>query len=92
MAEFSKTVLKIDHKFDPISKRHYLNDIQSVYHCHHYTSLYTQLAIDAKETELLALSAEESFFEVLSTYYKKNNHRNDSCSDHLDSSHGYQID
>ena len=70
MAEFKKTKLEIDHKFDQRTNRHYLNGVQSVYHCHHYTSLYTQLAIDAGETELLQKCAEESFFNVLSGYFE----------------------
>jgi len=66
------TVFKMDHKFDPETKRHYLNDNLTVLHCHHYASLYSQLAIDAKETDLLTAVAEESFYEVLVDYYRKN--------------------
>jgi len=73
MAEFLKTKLGIDHKFNPNSKRHFLNKTQSVYHCHHYSTLYTQLAIDAGETELLANASEDSIHEVLSKYFRENN-------------------
>jgi len=66
------TQLKLDHKFDAESMRHYLNGELSVLHCHHYASLYTQLAIDANETELLASVAEETFTSVLSDYFEKN--------------------
>ena len=73
MAEFIKTKLKIDHKFNSKSKRHFLNGIQSVYHCHHYTILYTQLALDAGETELLKSTAENSFYKILNKYFAENN-------------------
>jgi predicted hydrocarbon binding protein len=68
--------LKLEHKFDEKRKRHYLNDNLSVLHCHHYATLFTQLALDAKDlvdgTEILKNAAEDVFFEVLSNYYKKN--------------------
>ncbi len=54
------------------SMRHFINGFNSVYHCHHYTSLYTQLAIDAGETELLFSSAEHSFYLMLTDYFDKN--------------------
>lgn len=73
MAEFIKTKLKIDHKFNSKSKRHFLNGIESVYHCHHFTVLYTQLALDAGETELLKSTAEDSFYKVLNKYFAENN-------------------
>ena len=38
MANFVKTELKVKHTFNQRLKRHYLNDIQSVYHCHHYSA------------------------------------------------------
>jgi predicted hydrocarbon binding protein len=68
--------LKIECKFDPDRKRHYLNDVLTVLHCHHYATLFTQLALDAKElvdgTQILKESAEDVFFQVLTDYYKKN--------------------
>jgi hypothetical protein len=68
--------LKFERKFDTTRKRHYLNDILTVMHCHHYATLFTQLALDAKDlvngTRILKESAEDVFFEVLSQYYKKN--------------------
>jgi hypothetical protein len=63
-----------DHDFDPKTKRHSINGIQSVLHCHHYTSLYTQLAIDAGETALLQESARDSFRSMLGNYLS--NHEN----------------
>jgi len=69
-----KTEIILDHRFDPKTCRHYLNDQVSVLHCHHYATLYTQLAndcgfIDAKK--LLADVAEDTFFDALSSYYEK---------------------
>lgn len=63
--------IKHDHYFDPVTNRHYINGILSVLHCHHYTSLYTQLAIDAEETELLQDCARDSFHHMLKSYFSK---------------------
>lgn len=73
MATFKKNVLVLDHIFDNQRKRHYLNGHLSVLHCHHYSSLYTQLALDSDETELLAQSSEESFYDLLVDYFDKYN-------------------
>jgi predicted hydrocarbon binding protein len=62
----------IDHKFDRKTCRHSTNGFDSVLHCHHYASLYCQLADDAQQfngPELLRRSAELSFQEVLSSYF-----------------------
>lgn len=68
--------LNLTHKFDPSAKRHYLNNQLTVLHCHHYSTLFTQLAIDAKElvdgTKILQDVSEDVFFEVLSNYFKEN--------------------
>ena len=72
MALVINTQVKYDHYFDRGTKRHTINGIQSVLHCHHYTSLYTQLAIDAGETDLLKECARESFRTVLDTYFAAN--------------------
>ena len=73
MAEFIKTKLGIKHNFNPISNRHYLNGFQTVYHCHHFTTLYSQLALDAGETESIAKVSEEAFYDVLYNYFEENN-------------------
>jgi hypothetical protein len=73
MATSTKSTLIFDHVFDKETKRHYLNGHLSVFHCHHYSSLYTQLALDAQETELLAESSEEAFYEILAEYFNKHN-------------------
>jgi hypothetical protein len=73
MAEFIKNTLQIEHRFDQHQKRHYLNGVQTVYHCHHYATLYTQLAIDAGETALMAECAEDSFYSIFVALFKKEN-------------------
>jgi len=72
MTYFKETVLELDHVFDKKSSRHYLNGAVSVFHCHHYTTLYTQLAMDAQKTELLKDVSEESFYHLLVNYYETN--------------------
>ncbi|MFH0733281.1 MAG: hypothetical protein V2B16_01325 [bacterium] len=71
MAEIVKNELKYDHFYDQKNKQHYLNGTLIVLHCHHYTALYTQLALDANETELLKETARDSFRKMLNTYLKK---------------------
>ena len=74
MAIEKKTEFVIDHRFDPVSNRHYLNDVCTVLHCHHYATLYTQLADDAEDfhgVRLMVEAAEDTFYEVLSKYYEK---------------------
>jgi predicted hydrocarbon binding protein len=69
--------LKLQKRFDPKRKRHYLNDQLTVLHCHHYATLFTQLGLDAKDlvdgTSILKETTEDVFNEVLSVYYKNNN-------------------
>ncbi len=69
MAEIMTREVVYDHVFDPKTKRHYLNGTLTVLHCHHYLTLYTQLAIDAGETELLKESSRESFKKMLRRYF-----------------------
>jgi predicted hydrocarbon binding protein len=71
MATFIRNELKLEKEFDPKTKRHYVNGVLSVLHCHHYSSLYTQLALDANETDLLKESAAESFYDMLKSYFAK---------------------
>ena len=72
MANIIKNTIRYDHYFDRTTKRHQINGIQIVLHCHHYTTLYTQLALDANETELLRESARESIREALEKYFADN--------------------
>ncbi len=71
MAEHKKNNLILEHHFDRKTKRHYLNGHLTVLHCHHYSSLYAQLAIDSDETELLQQSSEDTFYELLNDYFDK---------------------
>lgn len=62
----------IDHRFDPQRCRHTLNGVTSVLHCHHFASLYSQLAEDAAMVDgkaLLRKAAELSFYPVLQAYF-----------------------
>ncbi|MEY3219376.1 MAG: hypothetical protein RIT27_733 [Pseudomonadota bacterium] len=61
--------LPLPTRFDTTHKRYFLNDQLSVLHCHHYATLYTQLALDAKETILLAEVAEDTFLTILKDYF-----------------------
>ncbi|KQC14566.1 MAG: hypothetical protein APR63_05535 [Desulfuromonas sp. SDB] len=69
--------LNLKHKFDAEKCRHYLNENLTVLHCHHYATLFTQLAIDAKDivdgTKILFSTSEKIFFDVLSEYFKNFN-------------------
>jgi hypothetical protein len=74
MAVMGKTQFVLDHKYDRRSSRHSLNGTTHVFHCHHYTSLYTQLAEDAAfidARQLLADCTEDTFHEFLGDYYRQ---------------------
>ncbi len=68
--------LKLTHRFDADRCRHYIGDQVSVLHCHHYATLFTQLAIDAKElvdgTKILMEVTEDVVHGILSKYYAQN--------------------
>ena len=49
MATEQLTEWVLDHHFDRESCRHTVNGLSSVLHCHHYASLYCQLADDADD-------------------------------------------
>ena len=63
--------LQLPQHFDTTHKRYFLNEQVSVLHCHHYATLYTQLALDARETTLLSEVTEDTFFRILSDYFLK---------------------
>ncbi|MBN1908609.1 MAG: hypothetical protein JW818_02625 [Pirellulales bacterium] len=72
MATEQLTAWVIDHKFDRETCRHSMNGFDAVLHCHHYASLYCQLADDAEQfngRDLLKRSSELSFLNVLSNYF-----------------------
>lgn len=74
MAINKTTEFEIDHKFDPVKNRHYLNGESTVVHCHHYATLYTQLAMDAKDfsgVKHLTEVSEDTFYGVLNKYYNE---------------------
>ncbi|MCK5795761.1 MAG: 4-vinyl reductase [Deltaproteobacteria bacterium] len=73
MAIVRENDIVYDHSFNEKTKRHKLNGTQTVLHCHHYMALYTQLAIDADETELFTTSSRESFRGMLENYFKSYN-------------------
>lgn len=71
-----KTEWVVERSFDAKNARHYINGLPSVLHCHHYATLYCQLADDAEQMNgkaLLRKSAELTFYKVLSDYYAKHN-------------------
>ncbi len=64
--------LELEHRFDPRTCRHTLNGTTVVLHCHHYASLYSQLADDVGMLDgrrLLAEVAEDAFGALLAGYY-----------------------
>lgn len=64
-----------ERKFDASRCRHYINNVTTVMHCHHYASLYTQLADDAGEMfdghKILHDTSEETFYPILTDYFNK---------------------
>lgn len=72
MAVFARNELMLDKRVDQRSRRHFINDHTVVMHCHHYITLYSQLAMDTNETALIASVAEETFFELLADYCEDN--------------------
>lgn len=85
MAVRTKTEIVLEQRFDPKACRHSLNGRDIVLHCHHFISLYTQLAddcalLDAKK--LLAEVAEDAFGAALADYYTQ--HGIDSIADRFD--------
>lgn len=68
--------LQVQAKFDPDKCRQYLNGELTVFHCHHYATLFTQLADDAKlfnGAEHLKNATSESMFPVIKKYCEENN-------------------
>lgn len=67
---------KAEKRFDFNKKRFYLNNEPIVLHCHHYTTLLTQLANDASKfngPKIMFSTAEETFYPILTKYFKENN-------------------
>ncbi len=81
---------QVNYRFDPQTCRHYLNDFCTVLHCHHFVSLYTQLADDAVHFEgerLLKETAEDTFYDVLTDYFTKHHHT--TIADQIDIAEQY---
>lgn len=75
MADFIENSYVIEHRFDPFFCRHYFNDYLTVLHCHHYSALYTQLAMDCEfidAKKMLSDSIQETAYPVLMDYYEDN--------------------
>ena len=71
MAITKKTEFIVDRRFDLQSCKHYTNDSVTVMHCHHYATLYTQLADDAELFDgksMLRDTAEHTFYNLLLKY------------------------
>ena len=73
MSIYKNALLEFDHIFNNKSCRHSVNNDIYVLHCHHYTSLFTQLAIDSNEMfggiKVLTESAEDSFNQFFNKYF-----------------------
>ncbi|MGB7135239.1 MAG: hypothetical protein WBD46_08115, partial [Acidobacteriaceae bacterium] len=62
----------IEPRFEPRTCRHLVGDRTYVLHCHHYATLYTQLAEDCGMLDgkkLLAESAEDTFYQILCDFF-----------------------
>jgi hypothetical protein len=71
--------MKVDHRFDRKRSRHLTNGETYVLHCHHYATLYTQLAEDVSMTDgkkILIEVAEDVFGERLAFLFKSNQAEN----------------
>lgn len=63
---------EIDPKFEPRTCRHLVDGRTYVLHCHHYATLYTQLAEDCGMLDgkkLLAETTEDTFYEILRDFF-----------------------
>jgi len=74
MTQTSQHNLEMIPEFEPRTCRHLVDGRTYVMHCHHYATLYTQLAEDCGMLDgkkLLAEVAEDTFYEVLLAYFRK---------------------
>lgn len=73
MTQYNTTELVLNKEFDPKSCRHIIDGNTAVMHCHHYATLYAQLAMDCSMLDaktLLAECAEEAWEEFLANYFE----------------------
>ncbi len=74
MAQYKKTELVLNKVFDAKSCRHTVDGDTVVLHCHHFATLYTQLALDCSMLDtkaLLAECSEDTWKGFLSGYYRE---------------------
>ena len=74
MTQTSQHSIEMIPEFEPRSCRHLVDGRTYVLHCHHYATLYTQLAEDCGMLDgkkLLAEVAEDTFYDVLEAYFRK---------------------
>jgi hypothetical protein len=74
MSITKRTELEIKRSFDRARGRHKVNGVTHVLHCHHYLTLYTQIAEDCGMLDgrkLLAEVCEDTFREVLSSNWRR---------------------
>lgn len=75
MADFEKSSFIAKHVFDRVRCRHYINGEVAVLHCHHFATLYTQLAMDCSfidAKKLLADSMEDTFHPIFEEHFEYN--------------------
>lgn len=75
MAKYKKTELVLAKEFDTKLCRHRVNGNVAVLHCHHFTALYSQLAMDCSMIDaktLMADCSEDTWIEYFSDYFKVN--------------------
>lgn len=69
--------LDIEQSYDFNKKRHFANGSTIVFHCHHFTALTTQLALDSEKladgVRLLIESSEDCFRDFFNTIYLRQN-------------------
>ncbi len=66
--------INLEHTWDPGLKRHYTNGKQTVWHCHHYATLYTKLALETKDeggVDLFVQTGAEVWGDFLKDYFQK---------------------
>lgn len=75
MTIYKKTELVLNKVFDPKSCRSHIDNTVAVLHCHHYSTLITQLALDCSMLDaktLLSECSEDAWQGYLSNYYQAN--------------------
>jgi len=75
MTQYRKTELALNKVFDAKVSRQRIDNTTVVLHCHHYATLYTQLAMDCSMLDakaLLSECAEDAWEGFLSRYYTNN--------------------